>query len=85
MLIKPIFMYRDIITGRPETLRYVVVEPEFWGYMEYDARWMAGDDMFSGKVSIPELDIRNYVFAFDNEQDALRKVAELYAEQLKSN
>lgn len=84
--IKPVFMYR--VDGGFENgtckVHYVVIVPEFWEYQDYNATWTSDPDLIGlNGTNIPDLDITKEKFIFDDEDKALMKVAELYANQLK--
>lgn len=79
---KPVFLFRVEKDGNVKFVVYTVL---FWDYDTYDARW-TDDPLLEGNCLTLDIDIVDQAFVFegvDNEQAALRKVAELYAEQLK--
>ena len=76
MIVRPVFYFRT------EDNRHIVKTVKFWDLKHYDSLWM--DDPMLGNVCwIHDVDITDQTYEFDTEQEALRKIAELYAEQLK--
>lgn len=78
---KPVFLHR---IDEGNKVSYLVTQVQAFDYKSYDASWM-DDPMFQGDVSTPDIDLVREVEDYSCEQQALRAVAELYAEQLKAD
>lgn len=75
-MIKPIFHFESEHTGK-----HVVIVPACHDYKHYNAEWMDRPDGETDWLQ-PDVDLRETEYWFDTEQEALQKVAELYAAQL---
>lgn len=96
-MIKPVFIYmvdpkmaqqlfgRKIEPYDPVEPYWVVDEVHRHDYTYDTTAWMQDTNLPEGCSFQPSLDLVKDVYKFDNEQDALKKVAELYAEQLKTS
>lgn len=80
--IRPVFMFRTDTDGKGKT-QYIVKDVKYWDYASYDSSWMC-DEQLGKSCLVPDVDICEKAYTFDTEQEALRKVAELYSEQLKT-
>lgn len=76
---KPVFMFCKEVSETENV--YVVMEVTHWNYSSYDSGWM-WDRVLGKECLVPEVDIVKHQWMFKDEQEALRKVAELYAAQL---
>lgn len=79
--IKPVFIFRTDTDGK-EKSKYIVKEVRYFDWTDYHSEWMC-DAQLGDSCLVPDVDITEKSYTFDTEQEALRKVAELYAEQLK--
>ena len=79
---KPVFLFEC-----EETDVIVVMTVQHWDLRSYSAGWMCSEDLKEGSTFVPDVDIMDEEFRFprtgEGMQAALRKVAELYAEQLR--
>ena len=73
--IRPVFMFRT------DTDEYIVKDVKYWDYTSYNSTWMC-DEQLGKYCFVPGVDITEKSYTFNSEQEALRKVAELYAGQL---
>jgi hypothetical protein len=79
--IKPVFFFHiDLVNSH----RYVVYTVKSWDYHYYDPNWTC-DPLLTegGDCLVPDIDLVDESFVFNNEQEAMRKMAELYSAQLK--
>jgi len=75
LMFKPVFLFRTL-EGK-----YVVKRVRYWDYVSYPSKWM-DDPLLGDECLVPDVDVTEETFLFDSEQDALKKMAELYAVQL---
>ena len=78
--IRPVFIFRTDTDGK-EKSQYIVKEVRYFDWSGYSSEWMC-DDQLGDSCLVPDVDITEKSYTFDTEQEALRKVAELYAAQL---
>jgi len=76
--VKPVFLFRVDSGPKPY---YVVMTVQCWDYIGYNSEWMC-DHAVGKECFVPDVDLVERQWVLYDEQEALKKVAELYAEQL---
>lgn len=76
--IKPVFIFR--LTEESDS-KFAVVSTMSFDWVYYDAGWMC-DSVLGERPLVPDVDLRDHVWMFDTEDEALEMQAILFATQL---
>ena len=78
--IKPVFLFRILDSEGNGDSRYVVNTVTHWDWTSYDSSWMCNPTL-GRECLVLDVDLIDEEWIFVTEQEALAKVAELYAQQ----